>query len=243
MALILFIALLCWASLASGAAPVQGSGCINHTANAVSVSYPCTINAGSNRAVVLGIVIGDSAQSVSSLSFAGAAVTSVTTETTIGRRLEMYRHMNPPTGSQNFAFDVSGFADVGGTTLQFTGVHQTTPHDTAATATGAPPSTGSTLNTGSASGDLVVDLIHECCSDCSTEGTNFNPGGGQTVAVREYNADLGGFLAMSTKAGAASVTMTWACTTPTIEIDWLTIGVSLNPVAVAAPSPFRRRVP
>jgi hypothetical protein len=97
------------------------------------------------------------------------------------------------------------------------------------------------VNTGSAAGDLVVDLVYECCSDCTASG-NLDPGAGQTVAVREYNADTGGITAMSSKAGAASVTTTWACTTPE-EMAWATIAVSLNPVAVAAPAPFRRRVP
>jgi hypothetical protein len=236
MALRLFIALLFWASMASGAAPVAGTGCISHTSNAESVSYPCTINAGSNRAVVMGIVVAE-AETVSSLSFAGSPVTTVST-LSYGYDVKMYQQVNPPTGSQNLAYSVSNFSDTQGSTLQVTGVHQTTPTDTPATATGVPPSTGSTVNTGSAAGDLVVDLVHVCCIDC-TPGT-LDPGGGQTLAVREYFVDFGAILAMSTKAGAASVTTTWACTTPE-QIQWATIGVSLNPVATAAASQSPRR--
>jgi hypothetical protein len=239
MAIIILLAFLFWASMASGAAPVAGIGCISNTTNAVSVSYPCTINAGSDRAVVMGIILA-AGESVSSLSFAGSPVTSVSTVTLGGAAAQMHRQLNPPTGSQQLAYDVSAFSDTTGAVMQFTGVHQTTPTDTPATATGG-PTTGSTLNTGSASGDLVVDLVHMCCTDCAASGT-LDPGGGQTLGVRLYNVDLGGVTGMSTKAGAGSVTTTWACTTPETLDEWMTIGVSLNPVAAAATPPLRRRV-
>jgi hypothetical protein len=233
MALILCIALFFWVSMAGAAAPVAGTGCMSHTSNASgSLSYPCTIAAGSNRAVILAIVL-NSAETVSSLSFAGAAVTSVGSVDEGGSKTLMYQQVNPPTGSQNFVFTTSGIINTTAATAQFTGVHQTTPVDTPGTNVGT---SGVTVNVPSAVGDLVVDFAWECCSGCG--GPDIAPGAGQTLVIREQNGDWGR-TGMSTEPGAASVTMSWDC--PLTE-SFSSIGVSINPApaAAAAQSPRRR---
>jgi len=102
------------------------------------------------------------------------------------------------------------------------GVDQTTPHDTAQTATGlAGTDPGGTI--ASAAGDLVVDVI-------GTDGGAFAPvaGAGQTLVatVESASGGFGRLTAASEEAGATSVTMSWSHTGT--DRDWGWIGLNLN---------------
>jgi hypothetical protein len=233
-AIVVVVLLSLWAVRIS-AQPVAGTACPSHSGYVNSVSFPCTIASGSNRAVIV-IVTREVAVTVSNLSFAGSALTSVgsVTGALSVHAMAMYRQLNPPTGSQNLVYDLSPAGYTSGNTAPFTNVHQTTPVDTAATNTG-PAASGTTVTVTSATGDLVVDSVYQAFGDCAA--TPIAPGATQTLLFADQTN--GTAAGMSTKAGAASVPMTWTCAIPD---EWLAIGVSLNPVAAAAaPSAFRRR--
>jgi hypothetical protein len=231
MALILVILLSLWISAAS-AQPVAGAACSNISGLVTSVSYPCTIDAGSNRAVIVAIT-NEIGHTISNLTFAGAALTSVGSVTgATFNQMTMYRQVNPPTGTQNLVYDYTAEGYTTAHTAQFTNVHQTTPVDTAASNTGGAAS-GTTVTVTSATGDLVVDAMYQGYGPC----VGLAPGAGQTV-VFINNPETGTAAAMSTKPGAASVVMTWTCDIPD---EWLALGVSLNPVSAAASGAVRRR--
>jgi hypothetical protein len=234
MALILLFACLVWAAVA-GAQPVAGTACATHTDVATTVSYPCTIAAGSNRAVIVAIVT-EVGRTVSNLTFAGSALTSVGSVTGANNmhQMAMYRQVNPPTGSQNLAYDFSPEGYTFGLTAPFTNVHQTTPVDTAATNTSVGPVSTTTVTVTSATGDLVVDSVFWGFGDCG--GPPFVPGAGQTALVIDQTPGVAS--GMSTKAGAASAEMTWTCYIPD---EYVAIGVSINPVPAAGAASTRRR--
>ena len=109
----------------------------------------------------------------------------------------------------------------------YTGVDQTTPLGTQASATGAPISTAATVDVSSAAGELVVDVV--AFLDNSGNITSLTAGAGQTARV---DIDLVGGLdfesfGMSEEAGAATVTMSWTGTGT--NTGWTIKGVPLKP--------------
>ena len=96
--------------------------------NTVSFAYSCS--AGSNRLLLS--QTRSSAVSVSSGTYAGAALTNVGS---VGGII-MWRKIAPATGSNTLAFTLSSYGRTHASTSDWTGVDQTTPLGTAVTATG-----------------------------------------------------------------------------------------------------------
>ena len=132
---------------------------------------------------------------------------------------------NPASGANTIAVTLSGGGNVtAGLASSYTDVHQTTPVDTAATATGT--QSDPTVNVSSASGDLVVDAV-------SITDSAINVGAGQTSRA-EFDGLSGGLWSggISEEAGAATVTMSWTRAGFTNNVDeWIIGGISVNPPA------------
>ena len=150
-------------------------------------------------------------EAVTGITYGGQALTVVGTaaQGTGGdnARIEIWRLVNPPTGSNTVSITFTDAVNEEGATAgaaSFTGVHQTTPLGTFASAVSSGTADTPTVNVSSAVGELVFDTVarkqnsltvdpgqtqrwHLC-----TDGTCSNVDGGT-----------------STKDGAASVTMTW----------------------------------
>jgi hypothetical protein len=146
--------------------------------------------------------------------------------------VEIWRLIAPPTGSSNVVITFSAplaRAAVAGV-MTFTGVHQTTPLGTFASASlqCTAPCADPTVNVASAVNELVFDTV--ACETC----TSFTVGAGQTQHWNLASPD-GPRLspgAGSTEPGAATVTMSWI---PGTDDHWAIGGVSIKPSGGSAP--------
>lgn len=112
----------------------------------------------------------------------------------------------------------------------FSGVHQTTPFGTPAGNTGT-GTTAATVDVGSASGEVVVDVVGAVRYNSATQPTQ---GAGQTfLAWNQSSVDdsTAAMAAMSYEAGATTTTMSW--TLADAGDDWSSYGVALKPAATS----------
>lgn len=181
-----------------------------------SWSHTCT---GSNLYLVVLLPHWANGNTVSGVTYNGVAMSLLARSSLSGSndRSEIWGLANPATGSHTVA--VTG-ANCYGTigAASFTGIDQTTSTGTAATATGS--STGPTVNTSSASNEVVVGAVSY---DSGTSTT----GGGQTPL---WNVNSAQDTAASYETGAATTTTSW--TIPTAP--WAIAAVPLKPSGAAA---------
>jgi hypothetical protein len=193
-----------------------------------------TTGSGADRLMLVGIsFVNDETETVSSVTYNGLALTSVdSVASSDDARVEIWRLIAPPSGSYNvvitFSAPLSRAAVAG--VMTFTGVHQTTPLGTFASASlqCTAPCADPSVNVTSAVNELVFDTV--ACETC----TSFTVGAGQTQG---WNLDpLDGSRrspgAGSTKPGAATVTMSWTVGT---DDHWAIGGVSIKPSGGSAP--------
>jgi hypothetical protein len=203
---------------------VFDNACSINVVNATSVSLDCTVSSGSNRLALLGVTHSFSGGGVvTNLTFAGISATTISTATAgTDVRSILARVTAPASGLQSMTFDISEFEDTTSGVVLLTGVDQTTPVDTGATATGTTETTA-TVDVSSTSGDLVVDLVSWVFGDCQPAG--FAVGAGQTART-SLTPSEGPTFGMSTEAGGTTTTMSWTCQ----SMDaWAIAGVSVNP--------------
>lgn len=125
----------------------------------------------------------------------------------------------PATGSNTVAITLSATEDtVFGQAISYTGVDQTTPHGTAASANGATDAPAVPALT-SATGEVCIGFVMSSASSITS-------GAGQTAEISDLN-----FAADSAQTdsepGAASVDITW---TTTVN-PWACGGIPIKPVA------------
>lgn len=145
----------------------------------------------------------------------------------------IYYLLSPPTGSNPFSVTMSA-GDNGAIAVQtYSGVNQSTPFGTPATAAGS--SGAASVTVSSASGDLVLDAV------CRVDGESMTVDGSQTEIAQD-----GGSIAdastrrigVSKESGAASVSMDWTWAS---SLSWHHIGTSIIAAAAAADMVQRRR--
>ncbi len=210
------------AFVATPAADPTSKSTTSETGGTINVTH--TIS-GSDRYVFVQVVHSNSYPSITSVVWdpgvANEALSVISTATEAANvRTVVYGLKNPTAKTATMRVIVSA-GDSSGTFVavsSYTGVHQTTPLGTPATATGG-TGTNPTVTVTAATNDLVVDFM----------GTKETPlgsktaGAGQTKIWDGYsNQSIG---AGSTEAGAASVTMSWTGTTE----EWTMVGVALKP--------------
>ncbi len=159
--------------------------------------------------------------SISTITYNGAGLTLVTGQTRGSARVEIWGLVAPDTGPNNVVITHSAGFDNGCTALAIshTGVDQTTPWGTPATATST---TGNpTVNVSSASGELVIDIEIGVAS-----GTVHTVGAGQTQELNQQAGNASAKVGSSTEAGAATVTMSWSYN---ISPGWAIAAVPLKP--------------
>ena len=200
---------------------------------ASSLTYAHTVS-GSDRLLVVGV--GTNSSTLSSITYAGPTLTAVAeTDAEGGIRGYMQRLVAPTTGANNVVVTFVDLSNITSTASSYTGVDQTTPVDTPATAVSTAGSTAPSVVVTSATDDLVIDAVHD-----DGVGT-ITVDAGQTERGNHRGAGNGAGQAMSTEAGAAWVTMSW---TKSVSNKWGIIGVSMNPAAAGgAGRPLRRMMP
>lgn len=172
---------------------------------------------------------GGTAATVSGITYNGVALTFVTSEhpsNVIG--VEIWRLLAPATGSNTIEITMSSsVAIIEGFGVSYTGVHQTTPTGTDASANGN--SSAPSVTVSSAGGELVVDVVGIKAADATETLT---AGASQSSRGEEGSYDgvsLYAYGGVSEEAGAASVTMSWDAT-PASDV-WAIAGVPLKPLA------------
>jgi len=189
--------------------------------DAAFFSHTHTIS-GSNRLLVVAVEL-DNGRTLSNVRYAGQSLTFVSGLTHAGGkpRVEIWRFLNPPTGTNSVTVNVQGGADkvtIGA--ISYTGVDQATPITGVTTASGT--STNPNLTVASQVNDLVQDAMASIAAGAPTVGS------GQT---QRWNLEMGGpgvsdhYGAGSTKPGSSSVSMNWTIS----EIkEWVSIGFNVR---------------
>lgn len=136
-------------------------------------------------------------------------------------RIATYKVVAPPTGSITVQANWGSAIHYPSIeVVSLTGVDQTTPTGTVATAEGT--GTTATVDVSSASGEFVIDGVRAATSSITV-------GAGQTSRAENENWEGNEISAgTSTEAGAASVTMSW---TVGASARWMIHGVSFKPVS------------
>lgn len=193
-----------------------------------SWSYTCT---GTNRYLTVGIsMLSVGGSSVSSITYNGVNLSLIKAQASVSGavRAELWGLVAPASGSNTIVVTLSAALDSIGGAVSFTGVHQTSPTEGAASATAT--------NVGAA--DATVDVVtvanKDVCVDVvATSDTAITVGAGQTS--RNNVTGTLGSGAMSTegpKTPAGTVTMSW--TNVDAATTWSIASVALRPVAASA---------
>jgi hypothetical protein len=180
-----------------------------------NLSFPKT-NTGSNLSLFVCI---SHRTTITGVTYNGVALTQVgTTLTADSRSLDMWHLIAPASGAHNVVISSSAGIFGHAVALSFTGVHQTVPLGTPATADGEFGAPRTVTVTGVANGMVV---------DCMTiEDSTPTVGGGQT---ERYHVAYWQHLASSTSVATGSVGMTW-----TFADDYnAAIAVPILPAAAA----------
>ncbi len=232
----IFLGLLLFLVLAS---PGWAQIAFDSTANsgvqtAASYSFNITINAaGANRLLVVGVSIGDSDTTVSSITAAGIALAFIRRDVrALSAATELWRLVAPATGVVSIVVTLS-VAPVRSTlagAVSLTGVDQTTPVDASNGASGiaaAQPSVSLTTVAENAwVVDTVVDRTNEVLTATSPQVERWN--------VVDDNSVLtfgGSTKGPVTPAGAT--TMSWSVA----NSDWVISAASFKPAGGAVPAP------
>jgi len=203
----------------------------SHTfANSATHTWSHTVGAGSNRVLVVGVSNRDGTRTVSTVTYGGVALTRIGLQNGAGtaNRVELWRLIAPATGTANIIVTLSGSTETVAGAVSYTGVDQTTPFGTFASASGT--STAPSVAVTSASGEVVMDVVAaNGDSDGATVGT------GQTQRWNDFTGTGGGDIhgAGSTEPGAASVTMAW---TLVASKAWAIGAVPVKPATCPTPT-------
>lgn len=212
-------------------------------ATSTTLTWAHTVGAsGADRILVVAVQIarGSSIPSVSTVTYAGQSLTKtdgapadMTKQNSANtKRVELWKLVNPPTGTNNIVLTISAGgsltnrAVVGAEASSWTGVDQTTPLGTSASASGT--STTPSVDVSSAAGEVVVDSV----GAGATTSTTLTVGAGQTQisTTQPLNAGVG---ASSYEDGAATTTMSW---TASSSAAWATVGVPLKASSATTPT-------
>ena len=171
-----------------------------------NITSSFTVGSGANRYLLVGVA-NITASSVSSMTYAGAAMTLVGVTEANNYRAEFWGLKNPTSGANNLVINFIGTSADAVSISSWTGVDQTTPTGTYTAASGS--SGPFTVTVPSAANEVVVDFFR------GHFGTG-TPAGGQTAVSTN----------MSSKPGATSTVMTW---TVNWGDYWVLQGVPLKP--------------
>jgi len=204
----------------------------NETGADLSISH--TTGTGSNRFMLVGISCEDdnaSGMSVTSVVYGGSSLSQVVKQVSVQEAIsEIWSLAAPPAGAGTVVIGIdegsASGVSIAAAVVTFTGVNPVTPLGTATGSIGN--STAASVTVSSASSELVFDNLatddgRTCAADTGqTERFNFRT---------ETGAD-GITCAGSTKAGAASVVMSWTLN----SLDtWALCSVALKPALIYTP--------
>lgn len=183
-------------------------------------SHTCT---GSDRALVVGVTQAFSPIAVSTVTYAGVAMTLVRTDTQgANMRTDLYVLANPASGANNVIVTMAASAYFIGTAVSLTGVHQTTPTDTHNGANGSSSGTTSISLTTVTDQAWIVDCI-------ATDDNSITANAGQTQRMNlASTGGVGGASSKGPVTPAGATTVGWAVTSGNV---YASSAVALRPAA------------
>lgn len=214
-------------------------------ANVASLTTASWTISGSDRILMAGVMSGAGTPvSPNAVKWGGSGGTALTQKgstlsfRTFGRVSQWY--LIAPTASSDTLY-CSWASNQDETALggaSYTGVDQSTPHGTQATATSDAGSQDPTVNVSSASGELVVDVA--AILDENGARTTLTVGASQTarVDIDQVGGAAYESFGMSEEAGAGTVTMSWTGLNSILNVGWGILGVPLKPVSATTGSPW-----
>jgi len=199
--------------------------------SAASFTFAHTASGG-GRLLVVGVTIRtDAAQNVSSVTYAGSALTFVRADAVGGSvRAEVWYRVAPATGSNDVIVTLSASAKAAAGAISFTGVDQTTPVDAQNGATGTSVTPRVTV-TSVTDGAWVVDAL--AFRSTGAGAPTGNPGAGQTQRWNQYTEGGGSATNIRGKGStegprtpAGAVVMDWSVSA---SVDWAISGIAIRP--------------
>jgi len=228
---LLALAVLLSAARPAGAAVVRDAVSTGY-GNSSAFTFDHTVGIGTDRVLIVGVSIFNANKTVTSLTYGGVALTRIGFidggTGSNDRRLESWRLVNPPIGTNVVSVNMSSGAKVVAGAVSFFGVNTASPHG--AFITNEARTNLVTLAVPSAVGELVLDMV-----SVTGNAATATVGAGQSQLWNDYSRSNGGSVVgtASTEPGAPMVTMTWGLST----VDYWVVGaISLKP---APPRPYQ----
>lgn len=221
-------------SAAAQIAFVAGATASNVTGAGTTLNITLDCGSAADRLLAVGVSIASGTiNAPSGITYNAVALTSrggLTGQTFY--RSEIWTLTNPAAGSNTVTITTPGVNQrIFGGAACYSGVDPTTPVGTLVSATGS--STAPSVVVTSATNDLVIDNL--------TSHNNSSPPpsvvAGQTLRYQTIDSGSTDGISGSTKAGAASVTMSW---TLSVSGQWTIVALPLKPASAAAAVPKRR---
>lgn len=189
-----------------------------------SITYAHTVANQTDRYIGVGLANNNVATTVSSITYAGVALTLRLTSATFGgaRVVYLYDLVAPTTGTNNVVITMSGLAQIVGGSWSAYGVDQTTPRSNTVNTTGTSAAPSGTLT--SATDEVAVTVVGWRCNTGVTDTPD-------ATWTSDWDVELSATAvggAGSHITGAASVTRT---DTLSGSNDWGIVGASLKAVA------------
>lgn len=179
---------------------------------------------------------GTTTTTVSTITWNGVSLTTVpsSTATSAGAAKIQWFYLLAPTiqSASTVTITMSAASRGGAVAINYSGVHQTTPFGTAATATSSVNNTTPTVTVTSATGEIVLAGWCSNNGDTTTETTDASISEICNFIGSATAGAVSGREVAGDKAGAASVVMsgTWSTSRA-----WAISGVSIKPYIAAAP--------
>jgi hypothetical protein len=185
-----------------------------------SLSWSHTVGTGSDRLLVVGVSV-ENGQTVSAVSYRGAALTFLGARSNGGFRVEMWYLKAPASGTGTVAVSLSGSANMVGGAVSFFGADQFAPFGSFVSASAT--STTATVSTTSGSTDLVISALA-----IDGNATWRTPAAGQTSRwnLTSSSADVAGG-ASTAEGGATSMSWTASSAKP-----WALAAAVIKPAPV-----------
>ena len=191
-----------WQGLLAVTADTSSSAATDQAVTSLTFSHTVS-GSGTDRFLLVTVGTVEGAQSVTSVTYGGIALTQIggITENAGKVRVELWYLKAPAAGTADVVVNIAGATSMSAGATTFIGVDQTTPYSAASFAEGGGGAVDLTI--ASAPGELVVDGV------VGQAVTSFSAGGGQTELWSERigNTPKDPWNASSTEAGAASVTI------------------------------------
>lgn len=199
--------------------------------NSTSMTHNHTCS-GSNRVLYVGFN-PRGGSFADTITYNGVAMTELTQQAySFGQAgIQLFRLVNPDTGSNAIVATCSiSNTEMNMVSVSYTGVHQTTPDGTPASAFADADNGPMTVNVASVnSGELVIDYVGPFFPLTAPTTT-------QTIrGVLDDTASSGAYNGMSEKSATGTVTMSWTLTTT--PKDWAIIAVAVKPASASSTSP------